>query len=288
MAIELETPTEAALPEALEALRRWQRDDAPLQLHPGDVGWLWRFGVAATAAALRSWRRDGALAAVGMLDGEVLRVAIDPELQGDAPLARAIAADAADPSRGVLPDRADAAVEAPVGACVLDELGALGWGEGEPWALLRRDLEAQVEPHGLRVVVVGPELAPERTAVHREGFARASFTVERWHAMASGPLYADARCLLAVDERGEAAAAITVWSAGPGRPGLIEPLAVHPAQRGRGIGRAITVAGAAALRELGSSAALVATPISNGAAVATYRSAGFAMLGERRDRCRGA
>lgn len=284
----LETPTEAALPEALAALRGWQRDDAPLQLHPGDIGWRWRFGSAATAAALRSWRLDGAIAAVGMLDGEVLRVAIDPARQRDAALARAIAADAAEPARGVLPDRADAAVEAAVGAAVLDELGAIGWTDGEPWALLRRDLAAPVEPHGLDVAVVGPELAAKRTAVHREGFASASFTVERWQTMASGPLFAEARCLVADDELGEAAAAITVWSAGEGRPGLIEPLAVHPAHRGRGIGRALTVAGAAALRELGASSALVATPSSNAAAVAAYRAAGFALLGERHDRCRGA
>jgi ribosomal protein S18 acetylase RimI-like enzyme len=80
--------------------------------------------------------------------------------------------------------------------------------------------------------------------------------------MAAGPLYADARCLLGYDDAGEAVGAITVWSAGPGKPGLIEPLGVHPHQRGHGYGTALTVA------------------------VATYMSAGFERLPERLDRHR--
>ena len=59
MVIGLETPEVQGLGEALDALRAWQDDAAPLQLHPGDVGWFWRFGAPATAAALRTWRRDG-------------------------------------------------------------------------------------------------------------------------------------------------------------------------------------------------------------------------------------
>ena len=66
-----------------------------------------------------------------------------------------------------------------------------------------------------------------------------------------------------------------MWSAGPGRPGLLEPVGAHGDHRGHGYGRAISVAAAATLRELGSSSALVCTPSSNVAAVATYASAGF-------------
>jgi len=43
-----------------------------------------------------------------------------------------------------------------------------------------------------------------------------------------------------------------------------------------------------ALRELGSSSAVVCTPSSNVGAVATYRSAGFRQRPEVRDRCRDA
>ena len=68
---------------------------------------------------------------------------------------------------------------------------------------------------------------------------------------------------------------MTVWSAGPAKPGLLEPLGVHRERHGHGYGKAITVATAAALQDLGSSSAIVCTPSSNVGAVATYKSAGF-------------
>jgi len=125
----------------------------------------------------------------------------------------------------------------------------------------------------LRIEVTGPERAHVRTAVQRAAFGGSSFTDEHWQAMAGGLPYADARCLVGYD-RDDAVAAVTVWSAGPGRPGLIEPMGVNPDHRGHGHGRAITVAAAAALRELGASSATVCTPSSNAGAVATYKSAG--------------
>jgi ribosomal protein S18 acetylase RimI-like enzyme len=78
-------------------------------------------------------------------------------------------------------------------------------------------------------------------------------------------------------------AAVTVWSAGPGKPGLLEPMGVHRDHRGHGYGTAICVAAAAALRQLGSSCALVCTRTSNAGAVATYESAGFQRLPQRLD-----
>jgi ribosomal protein S18 acetylase RimI-like enzyme len=106
--------------------------------------------------------------------------------------------------------------------------------------------------------------------------------------MAAGLPYADARCLVAYDDQGNAVAAVTVWSAGPGKPGLLEPMGVHREHRGHGYGKAITVAAAAALQELGSSSAIVYTPSANVGAVATYKSAGFQQLPEIRDRRRDA
>jgi hypothetical protein len=47
------------LGEAVRVLREWQYDRAPVQLHPGDLGWYWRFGAEATGAAVRTWSRDG-------------------------------------------------------------------------------------------------------------------------------------------------------------------------------------------------------------------------------------
>jgi ribosomal protein S18 acetylase RimI-like enzyme len=124
--------------------------------------------------------------------------------------------------------------------------------------------------------------------VQRASFDGSTFTDERWHAMAEGAPYADARCLVGKNSEGEPVAAVTVWSAGPGRPGLLEPMGVHRNYRGNGYGQAITVAAAAMLRELGSSSAVVCTPSFNVGAVATYRAAGFEQLPETRDLCRNA
>ncbi|MGM1059179.1 GNAT family N-acetyltransferase [Saccharothrix sp. Mg75] len=288
MTIVLGTPGVDGLGEVAGVLREWQHDGAPAQLHPGDLGWFWRFGAEATAAAVRTWSRDGRVLAVGLLDGaELVRLTVAPDALRDEELARRVVEDVADPERGVLP-AGGVGVEAPVGALVHDLLSREGWGVAEPWTPLRRDLAEPVGEPGVRVEVVGPERARVRAAVQRASFDGSTFTDERWRAMAAGVPYSDARCLVAYDDGGEAVAAVTVWSAGPGRPGLLEPMGVHREHRGRGHGRAITVAAAAALRRLGSSSALVCTPSANVGAVATYESAGFRRLPEVRDRCRTA
>src|SRR3954470_7239408 len=90
--------------EAVGALREWQYDGAPEQLHPGDLAWFWRFGAAATAAAVRTWRRDGRILAVGLLDGPgLVRLGVAPAAMREEELARRLAEDAAEPARGVLP-----------------------------------------------------------------------------------------------------------------------------------------------------------------------------------------
>lgn len=123
--------------------------------------------------------------------------------------------------------------------------------------------------------MIGPERAHVWAAVHCAGFGTSTFTDERWHAMAAGAPYADAQSLVGFDDQDAAAAAVSVWSAGSGRPGLIEPLSVHPDHRGHGYGRAMTVAAAAVLQGLGASSVTVCTPSSNVGAVAAYQSAGF-------------
>lgn len=288
MAIISGVPGADGLSEVVAVLREWQHEGAPVHLHPGDLGWFWRFGTETTAAAVRTWRRDGRLLAVGLLDQpDLLRLAIAPDLQRDAELARRLAEDLTEPERGVLIEgKAD--VEAPTRALLQDLLSEHGWTDGEPWTPLRRDLARPVEDPGVRIEVIGPERAHVRAAVQRAAFDGSTFTDERWHAMAAGAPYADARCLVAYDDRGDAVAAVTVWSAGPGRPGLLEPMGVHRDHRGRGHGRAINVAAAAALRGMGASSAIVCTPSSNAGAVAGYRSAGFHRLPEVRDKHRDA
>jgi ribosomal protein S18 acetylase RimI-like enzyme len=276
------------LGEAVAALRDWQSDATAFQLHPGDLGWFWRFGSEATAAAVRTWRRDGRIVAIGLLDGpELIRVTMAPDALRDDELSRQLVDDLNSPSRGVLPE-GKTAVEAPNGALVMELLSEAGWHVDAPWVPLSRDLTAPIEDPGVRIEFAGPENAHVRVAIQRASFDRSTLTVENWRSMASGLPYADARCLIAYDDQGNAVAAATVWSAGRGKPGLLEPVGVHPEHRGHGYGRAITVAAAATLQKLGASSATVCTRAANVGGIATYLSAGFIRLPERRDRYRDA
>ncbi|MVO90832.1 GNAT family N-acetyltransferase [Streptomyces sp. p1417] len=268
-------PGPGGLGEAVAVLRQWQDEGAPMQLHPGDLGWFWRSGAQATAAAVRTWSRDGRILAVGLLDGPgLLRLTTAPAARQDEALARRLVEDVTRPGRGVLP-AGSMNIEAPMDALVQDLLIEEGWQPDEPWTPLRRDLTDPVPDPGVRIEVAGPDRADDFAAVHRAAFDGSRAMARHWHAMAAGLPYADARTLIAYDDGGAAVAAVTVWSAGPGRPGLLEPMGVHRDHRRRGHGAAIGVAAAAALRDLGSSSALVCTPSANAGAVAAYRAAGF-------------
>ena len=286
--VALSGPGVEGLSEVVRVLREWQRDGAPVQLHPGDLGWHWRFGAKATAAAVRTWSRDEEILAVGLLDSpRLVRVAIAPAVERDEELARQMAGDMTEPERGVLPE-GDAYVEARFGDLLRARLLDGGWEADEPWTPLQRNLAEPVEDCGVRIEAIGPERAHVRAEVQRAAFEKSTFTDERWYAMAAGLPYADARCLVAYDDRGNAVAAVTVWSAGPGRPGLLEPMGVHREHRGHGYGKAITVAAAATLREMGASNAIVCTAKANEGGVATYKSAGFQQLRDVQDLRRSA
>ncbi len=287
VAIELHTPHVRELDDVVSALRRWQRDDAPIQLHPGDLGWHWRFGAAVLAAAVRTWSRDGKILAVGFLDSpDVLRMTVAPDVWCQEELARDVVADLSESERGVLP-AGKVSVEVPDSTRIQELLSDGVWRSGDLWTPLRLDLAAPVDQTDLPTeVVASAEQVSECTAVHRSAWGSARFTDEKWHTMAAGSPFADARCLLARDEHGVAVATVTAWSAGPGKPALLEPLGVHADHRRRGYGAAICVAAAAHLRRLGSSSVLVCTPSSLLSAVTTYEAAGFERLPERLDRSR--
>jgi ribosomal protein S18 acetylase RimI-like enzyme len=284
MSITMGLATPDSLGEIVEAVAVWQHTGGPVQLHPGDLGWNWSFGAQELADAVRVWTRDGQILAVGMVDDTagLIRMGIAPSVDGDAAFAAHILADLSDPAQGVLPDGAGA-VEARFGAAFQDLLHRAGWVADEPWTPLTRDLTEPVADCGLRVEVIDAHnirdrIVQDRIAVNRAMFPNSTFSLERWRAMAAAPPYRRARCLVGYDRDGDAVAAATVWSAGKGRPGLLEPMGVHRDHRGRGYGRAITVAAAAALQEMGSSSATVCTPSSNVGGVATYVSAGFQKL----------
>lgn len=292
MSITLQSGTPELLDELVEAVAGFQVEGAPVQLHSGDLGWAWRFGSQALADELRAWRRDGEILAVGATDAKdgLIRMAIAPSVDHDEEFAAHLLADLSDPAQGVLP-AGRACVEARFGAAFRDLLRRSGWVPDEPWTPLRRQLREPVEDCGLRIESLDADhiddrLVQDRVAVNRASFSASTFTVERWHAMASSSAYRRGRCLVAYDGDDNAVATTTVWSAGPGRPGLIEPLGAHRDFRGHGHGRAITVAAAAELQEMGASSVTVCTPSSNVGAVAAYVSAGFEQLPDVTDFCR--
>ncbi|HZX03605.1 MAG TPA: GNAT family N-acetyltransferase [Kribbella sp.] len=284
MSITMQTPTPDSLDEIADEVALWQQHGGPVQLHPGDLGWNWCDGAETLAAAVRAWRRDGQIVAAGMVDDDsgLIRMAIAPSVDEDEAFADRLLADLSDGVRFI---------EARSGTAFRELLHRSGWVADEPWTPLARDLAAPVEDCGLTIEYVDAQnvrdhILADRIAVHRAAFPKARLTVERWQAMAAGAPYRRARCLVGYDAAGDAVAATTVWSAGEGRPGLIEPLGVHQDHRGRGHGRAITVAAAAALQELGSSSATVCTPSSNVGGVAAYVSAGFDKQPAVTDFCR--
>src|SRR4051794_16338047 len=149
-----------------------------MQLHPGDVGWFWRFGAQRTAAALRTWSRDDRVVALGLLDEpNLLRMTTDPDRRHDDELTDRLVADLGDPARGVLPS-GSVSVEAPMDALLQETLLRAGWVPDEQWTPLRRDLSEPVVAPTLRVEVIGADRAGLRVDVQRAAFARSSFSVE--------------------------------------------------------------------------------------------------------------
>ena len=277
MPITLETATVASLDAVAEEVAAWQHEGGPVQLHPGDIGWNWSFGTAHLAGSVRVWRDDRILAVGLVEDAGLIRMGIAPSVNRDAPFAARLLADLSDPARGVLPE-GGGSVEARSSTAFRQLLAESGWSADEPWTPLRRDLTGDVEDGGLRVEIVDGHNAEERVAVQRAAFTNSTFTLERWRTMAEASPYRRARCLIGYDGDDAAVAVATVWSAGEGRPGLLEPLGVHRDHRGHGHGTAITLSAAAALREMGASSATVCTPSSNVGGVATYAAAGFKVL----------
>lgn len=292
------TPPADRLREVADVLGSWQRDDGPVQLHPGDLGWYSMRGSVATAQALRVWESGGELVAVGLLDGpDLLRLAVRPGASEDAPLARQMADDISDPTKGVVP-AGEAYVEAR-GLTLLDEdLVRHGWRQDEAWTPLRHDLTGAVEVEamretGLQVSDVPHDEHGSWGEVHWSAFKGTEYgalehaRITDWlDTMRSGPLGERVTLLVGRDPAGANVAVAGAWTAGPGRPGLVEPLGVHADHRGKGYGVAICRAAALRLRELGCSSAAVATESSNRGAVATYVAAGFVAGDEVLDLCR--
>jgi ribosomal protein S18 acetylase RimI-like enzyme len=290
MDVTVKTPDVNELEHIGRVLGQWQHDGGPLHLHPGDLGWFSLRGAAATAAAIRVWSDDGAIAAIALLDGpQLLRFAMDPKRHQDETLARRIVAAVSDPAGGVL-EAGSATIEARGTRALCEQLAKEGWVPDEPWTPLYRDLAEPVEDPSLRIETVEPGMTEEWVSIHWSAFRGTPIPDERlrrlvagWQAASKGPFGQSARILSLHDDDSKAVAVAAVWSSGAGRPGLIEPMGVHREYRGRGYGTLMTRAAAASLRAMGSSSATVCAESANTGAVSTYLAAGFAARPETTD-----
>lgn len=289
------TPRPKDLVGVTRLLSLWQTDPWPGHLHPGDLGWHSSVGVNQIAQDLRIWEQEREPVAVGMLDGsEVIRLAVAPAVAEDIAVAACIARDLQSEEADLFAGGVDV-VEARGATALRAALANAGWVDDEPWIPMSLELAAPLDlarlhAASLRVVEAGPEAAGDWTSVHWSSFkgtpyeddARARF-IARWTEIMTGPFAELAHSLVAYDSDGAPVAVTTVWSAGRGRPGLVEPMGVNRDHHGKGYGVAITLAGAHILKRLGASSVVVAAEASNPAALATYRSAGFSSFGEVTD-----
>lgn len=276
MTVTVETPTLNDLAEVVATLGEWQHSSGPVQLHPGDLGWFSLRGAAVLASRLRVWRRNEAMIALGLLDEpDLLRMAIAPEIDADRSIAARIVTDLDSSAAGVLPP-GSVAVEARAGEALGERLRHHGWQQADPWVPLRELTEEMPDAAaelGLSVEVVDDANAADWFAVHASAFDGAGGVY--WEPLRHSIPFQHGELLLARDGTGAAVGCIGLWSAGPDRPGLIEPLGVHQDHRRRGYGRALNLAAARTLRSWGASEVTVCAPTSEIGTVQAYIASGF-------------
>jgi ribosomal protein S18 acetylase RimI-like enzyme len=270
MAIEQREHGRDDVAELIGALAAWEAPGghAPV-LHVGDVGWHLRGDDDALMGTIRSWWRDGRLVAAALVEGPTARPRIAPGCLHDVEVCRALA-EAIDET-----PHDEAWSDAQPGSLLRTLLVGRGWTlDPDVWTALHRDLRAY-EPSGEVCVTPTGDDVEARVDVQFHGFDNSTFTTQAWHRMAAGPGFDPSLDLVAWDHDGVPVAGATAWSAGPGRCGILEPVATHREHRRAGHGRRVVLAAFDALASAGASGVSVCTPGTNAAALALYTNAGM-------------
>ena len=137
--------------------------------------------------------------------------------------------------------------------------------------------EGEADPR-VRAVAAGDDLRPRCSVTHAAfGVARRfdrtwSSTQRSWTRRRTRTAGTSSRGPM----RDEAAACAIAWPDPVSEVGNFEPVATHPDHRRHGYGTAVLRDGCRRLRSAGMRRAIVRTPVTNHAALALYRSAGFA------------
>ena len=156
MRFELLTPTLDQLDALVADVSSWQQDGLPIQWHPGDLGWQWRFGSITLAESLRLWTADDTTMAIGFVDeASLISMAIAPSADHDEELAQALVRDLEDRAAGILAAH-KLIVEARFGTAFRSLLHSHGWVDDDPWTPLVRHLSHPVSGNAPRVKIVGP------------------------------------------------------------------------------------------------------------------------------------
>jgi ribosomal protein S18 acetylase RimI-like enzyme len=284
----VEHVTRAGAGAAIDALMSWEAPGCyPTGLHAGDVGWQLRMDDDVVERSLIVVRDGADVVAVAILDQpSLLRPAVRPDRVHDLQLA-SVLADLADGTEGTAPSSSS---EAPGGSALRTVLSSRGWTvDTDAWTVLYRPLSAAdaADSDPLSRPLADDSDIAERVEVQRSAFEGSTFTVQRWHQMAAGPGFDPALDLLRRADDGTPVAAATGWSAGPGRCGILEPVAAHPDAAGHGHGRAVSRAVIAALARAGASGVAVHTPVSNTGAVRAYEACGLRQVELTTDLVRG-
>jgi GNAT superfamily N-acetyltransferase len=138
-------------------------------------------------------------------------------------------------------------------------------------------------PPGYRIrSLEGPGELDARVELHRAAFAPSRLTRETYRLALDMGAYALERDLVVEAPDGSLAAFTLVWWDPVGRVGEFEPVGTHPDHRGRGLGRAVNLAGLHLLRSLEALDAVVFSDAANPASEALYASAGFRRLTSHR------
>ncbi len=137
--------------------------------------------------------------------------------------------------------------------------------------------EGEADPR-VRAVATRDDLRPRCSVTHGAfGVARPfNRYVEQYAAFMDSPAYPDGWDFVVWADAGEAAACAIAWPDPASAVGNFEPVATHPDHRRHGYGTAVLREGCRRLRSAGMRRAIVRTPVTNHAALALYRSAGFA------------
>ena len=269
MAIEQREHGRTDLVELLDAMAEWEAPGGHVYgLHVGDIGWHLRMDDDQLAGTIHSWWRDGELVATALIEDALARPRIAPASVHDPDVCGAVA-EVVD----AIPHD-EAFSEAQAGSMLRTLLVARGWNLSSLWTALHLDLRDVAPFAPDRVTPTGSDVAA-RVDVQFHGFDRSTFTPDAWHRMAAGPRFDPTLDLVAWDPDGVPVAGATAWSAGPGRCGILEPVATHREHRRAGHGRRVVHAAFDALAAVGASGVAVCTPGTNAGAIGLYTAAGM-------------